>query len=201
MSSILKALRKVEDEKATLGEGHVDLAHDILRRNYDEPNRFPLSLIGLVSLLLLVAGAGWWLWSAVQPKANVSTGGAGTVKQIQLETVAVPPQQILAPFEKDVVKPLEPLAQMNVTQTQKKDLTSSQLTADFSEQGKTNLVKIPNLQIDEILYHQDSASRLAIINDLPVMVGTDINGARVEEILPDRVRFSYQGILFNKIAD
>jgi len=37
-----------------------------------------------------------------------------------------------------------------------------------------------------------------VINDLPVMEGTDIDGARVEEILVDRVRFSFQGVRFNK---
>jgi general secretion pathway protein B len=59
-------------------------------------------------------------------------------------------------------------------------------------------IDIPDLEVEEIVYHQLATSRLAVINDLPVMEGTDIDGARVEEILVDRVRFSFRGVRFDK---
>ena len=63
MSTILKALQKAEDEKAALGEGCVDLAHDILKRNYDEP-KFPqwsVYLLGGTLGLFIISGVTLWV--------------------------------------------------------------------------------------------------------------------------------------------
>lgn len=52
------------------------------------------------------------------------------------------------------------------------------------------------LQVSGIVYQEDPHGRMAVVNDLPVMEGTAIAGAVVEEILPDRVRFSRDGTSF-----
>jgi general secretion pathway protein B len=49
---------------------------------------------------------------------------------------------------------------------------------------------MPNLKVTGIAWQKDSASRLAVINGSAVSQGASIDGAKVEEILPDRVRFS-----------
>jgi general secretion pathway protein B len=51
----------------------------------------------------------------------------------------------------------------------------------------------PNLVVSGIVFQPDRQARLAVVNDLPVMEGTVIEGARVEEILADRVRFAWEG--------
>jgi general secretion pathway protein B len=51
----------------------------------------------------------------------------------------------------------------------------------------------PNLVLSGIVFQPDRQARLAVVNDLPVMEGTVIEGARVEEILADRVRFAWEG--------
>ena len=50
--------------------------------------------------------------------------------------------------------------------------------------------------VSGIAYRTEREERLAVVNDLPVMEGTVVEGARVEEILADRVRFSSAGRSF-----
>ncbi len=201
MSSILRALRKVEDEKAALGEGGVDLAHDILKRNYAQPKQTNWLLVGGAFVLLLVGiGLGWWLLPRPVPvtesgpvvrvereTAPLSVTAAPATeltatKPVPQPTVVSPPLNIapLLPTEKVVLEP--PVAEQSVEKT-----------------PVITEIELPALVIEEIVFHQDPASRLVIINELPVMVGTDIEGVRVEEILPDRVKFSYQGQRFEKL--
>ncbi|MGK2905326.1 MAG: AMIN domain-containing protein [Desulfuromonadales bacterium] len=47
-----------------------------------------------------------------------------------------------------------------------------------------------SLQVSEIFYQQDSASSMAVVNDLPVMVGSQVDSAVVTEIRPDSVVFA-----------
>lgn len=54
----------------------------------------------------------------------------------------------------------------------------------------------PAFSVSGIAWNKDSADRLAIINGQPLTTGSAINGAVVEEILPDRVRFSRDGRTF-----
>jgi len=49
---------------------------------------------------------------------------------------------------------------------------------------------LPVLQVTGIGWQKDNANRLAIVNGRPVVAGNVVEGARVEEILQDRVRFS-----------
>jgi hypothetical protein len=51
----------------------------------------------------------------------------------------------------------------------------------------------PELKVSEIHYQYEVENRLAVVNDLPVMEGTVIDGARVDRILRDRVRFIFNG--------
>ena len=52
---------------------------------------------------------------------------------------------------------------------------------------------VPALRVSGIAWQKDSASRLAIVNGQPVGLGVDVGGATVDEIFPDRVRFTYRG--------
>jgi general secretion pathway protein B len=54
----------------------------------------------------------------------------------------------------------------------------------------------PRLTLSGIAWNKDSAERLAIINGQPASTGSHIGGAVVEEILPDRVRLSSKGRVF-----
>lgn len=51
----------------------------------------------------------------------------------------------------------------------------------------------PELIVSEIHYRTEVQERLAVVNDLPVMEGMSIDGARVDRIFRDRIRFDIQG--------
>ena len=46
-----------------------------------------------------------------------------------------------------------------------------------------------SLLVTEIFFQKDSANSMAVVNDLPVMIGTHVDSATVTEIHPDRVLF------------
>jgi len=51
----------------------------------------------------------------------------------------------------------------------------------------------PVLKVSEIHYRPSAQERLAVVNDLPVLEGVDIEGARVDRIFKDRIRFVVNG--------
>jgi general secretion pathway protein B len=190
MSSILKALRKVEDEKATLGEGSVDLAHDILKRNYDNRKTVPWALLTLlVAFVLVISGVVAWKLTGT----TVSQKQEPAPSVVQIPVVEPAPVVTNSPVRKPT-SVVEPNTELKVTPVKPAALDKMEPKKVAAEKS----VQIPELVIEEIVYHQSPASRLAVINDLPVMEGTDIEGVRIEEIRPDSVRCSYRGIYFDK---
>lgn len=183
MSSILKALRKVEDDKAALGEGSVDLAHDILKQNYRQSNSsfWPFALGGLLLLILLVGGV--WFW--IIPDQQVAQ------KSEQAE-----PQS--SPTSARVVAPAATVESPVFDENLSEQTRAAAPGASSAEVASGAVVVIPLLQVEEIIYQQDPAARMAVINGLPVMEGTDIEGVRVEQIFVDRVQFVFQGVRFIK---
>ncbi|MBE0598507.1 MAG: hypothetical protein IH614_14675, partial [Desulfuromonadales bacterium] len=68
MSSILKALRKLEEERALRREGSIDIARDILRRPASRPRRSAWRLGWLSALAVILLGvAGWGLSLVLAP--------------------------------------------------------------------------------------------------------------------------------------
>lgn len=51
----------------------------------------------------------------------------------------------------------------------------------------------PVLKVSEIHWRKDVRERLAVVNDLPVMEGVVIDGAKVDRIFKDRIRFVVNG--------
>lgn len=202
MSSILKALRKLEDEKASMGEGGVDLAHDILKGHFAERRALPWIIIAASGclLLLIAATGGWWLYGAL------ATPPAKVAQTVPPTPVVAPPVSL--PEKLPETEQIDEQAGSSVSEVVKMPAeelrVSSRQTGDLKPVAsavvaeEAALLDIPDLRVEEIIFHQQPESRLAVINDLPVMEGTDIDGAHVEEIMPDRVRFSFQGVRFNK---
>jgi general secretion pathway protein B len=54
----------------------------------------------------------------------------------------------------------------------------------------------PQLKLSAIVWYEESSKRFAMINGLIVNEGSVIEGVKVEEIYPDRVRFSHNGRQF-----
>jgi hypothetical protein len=154
-------------------------------------------------LVLLLAGAGWWIWRSQEQQHSVDLQVSQPVAKPAQVRVELVKKNTEGPLKME--KPLSSVVDRDMPPALSGEISSQRGQAVEIEKTPVPVqvlepepIDIPDLRIDEIVYHQRPDSRLAVINDLPVMQGTDIDGAHVEEILSDRVRFSFKGVRFNK---
>jgi len=242
MSSILKALRKIEEEKRVASHAAPDLRMD---QGLAEPKPRPLlPLIAGVALGSVCVGL-FFLWSssdftevasqprrqpqaeaqvvvvesnqAEQPvivleeKGPVTPLSASPVPVVRektpekvVETSKIP--EIILPAEAvpaflttpEPVKTLEPpIAFEAQTKTPKvvKEAPKESMTSTRSSKPEPLPVKagsLPvgaSLKVTEVFYQDDPANSMAVVNDLPVMIGTFVDSAVVLEIRSDKVVF------------
>lgn len=226
MSSILKALRKLEEDKSALGEGSVDLGRDILKRSYRSGREGHGGLILSLAVLLaaLVGGGLWWLQvpPGSEPPHLASTRGTAaadapvpvqtprtSTNQVESEPEKVASFSLIPPVDghrraAEVALPAPVRTTKNRVATPAtpvaKAAQSSPAASPEIPQPPAASLQMPDLRIAEIVYQEQPEARMAVINDLPVMEGTVIDGAEVLEIFPDRVRFSLQGVQFEKFS-
>ena len=80
--------------------------------------------------------------------------------------------------------------------TESKSLQSAPLPDNpISRSGKLPIGV--ELLVSEIFYSEDPNNSMAVVNDLPVMVGSFVETAEVKEILADSVRFDIQGTIYS----
>jgi general secretion pathway protein B len=184
LSSILRALKKLEADKARSRGGQIDLTRDILRPaeiRRHSPFRTPL----LIATLILAGGLfGMALMFWVEVPVSLGPGSEGP----QPSTPAV----IAPPVELPASPPADP------PQSVSQPLPPATVTippADESPTASATPAR-PQLVITGIVYQDDPESRIAVVNDLPAMLGARIEGALVEEIRSGSVVFNYQGQRF-----
>jgi len=157
MSSILKALKKLESEKSQRDELSTAVASDILRSSRrGRASSLSVIIAGVIVAVILVAMSGYFIATRV-PNAD--------------RTAA-------------------PVAEPRVAQ-------SPAIPAVQSRPDRAETVRsVPSINLPElsgIVYQDNVESRLAVINDLPVMEGTLVEGFLVKSIQPDKVVISQNG--------
>jgi general secretion pathway protein B len=206
MSSILKALRKLESDKSALGEGSVDIGRDILKRSYQASEERPRGTFLLVAAVAVaVAGVGgvWLLGqdSSVADSPPVARQVVDAVPAAPPEPeTSIPPTAIDLPLPTSKPPTRSVAADIPEPSAVVAAVPASQKTGGSLKAVPPVPLVIPELQVEEIVYQAEPEARLAVVNDLPVMEGTTLDNVQVVEILPDRVRFSIQGIQFEKTA-
>ena len=107
-----------------------------------------------------------------------------------------PPVSTLAPAPVSEVKSANPvIAQVppkNPGRALSTPVTIATRTPGWALPGAEKAVA-PELRVSEIHYKPVAQERLAVVNDLPVLEGVDIDGARVDRIFKDRIRFLFNG--------
>lgn len=204
MSSILKALKKLEQEKAVRKQEEIDLSREILQDAAPLKKRLPWQGGAVIVAIIFLA-----LAAAILLRKK-PTG------PMQANTLAPPSQtaQPLTPVEGVPVtvqqQPATPAEQPNAIRvpvpatTQAKKSTSSARPEPKGpavlQQTEPARQQTPNsaeeLSVSGIAWNKDSSERLAIVNGQPLTTGSVIGNAIVEEIFKDRVRFSSSGKSF-----
>lgn len=249
MSSILKALRKIEEDKRTSQHAAPDLRTDQGRVVQKTGPWFPLvsgTIVGAVCVGLFF----FWSSSSDIPvnssrpeesvEAKISDGPTPTVadesqgpthsidtlsttlpqrasaeEQIPVVVMAAEPTAVInrAPLVTDrpvaVAKPakvVEPAKVENASAVVPVPLPEKDSQAELtpvSFEASTGspepLSVLPdgiNLTVSDIFYEIESANRMAVVNDLPVMVGTAIDSAEVLEIQAEAVLFKIDDISY-----
>jgi general secretion pathway protein B len=226
MSSILKALKRLEEEKAERLDAPVDIARDILRQPRRRSHSMPWLALAIAGCGVVVAVGLLVLWYDGQPvtlqdRAN-HAGGVSTSPRLPLPPTAAPvldaPEPIadvrpepevvevrMVPPPVDVAgKPVATrqtgIAAMAVAAPEESTppVTRREATPKTAPVPSVTRPQAegPHLIVSGIVFQPEPETRLAIVNDLPVMEGTLIEGAEVVEILADRVRFVREGNVF-----
>ena len=194
MSSILKALKKLEQEKVRRGDRSVDLALDIHRgggRRKGNSTR-ALLLLSVDVLLAVAVGFGLW-WAGVRQGKRQVLAVQGPEAEPAPARIAEPaPARTAEPAPTRTAEPAPTrTAEPAPTRTAEPTPTRTAEPAESRKVGAPGSAQgeeaAPALVLTGIVWQQDAGSRMAIVNDLPVMVGTEIDGATVAEIRSDRV--------------
>ena len=209
MSSILNALKKLEQERHRESRRNSTQPLDaaILHDQQTVERRTPST--GLLlggALFLFLGGAGLvYLTQRPAPQKSQQANTAITavlpdrpvpitfppVQTAPKQPATVPLQQPQARQEKQSAPPLLPAKPITHPTTPQPTRQPPPV------QVTTQQAQRPNLKVLGIAYQAgDAASNLAIVNGTPVSAGGMIEGARVEEIQKDRVKFSMGGERF-----
>lgn len=223
MSSILKALQKLERDKETRNTKEPDITSAI-KMSSQKSKQQPLWIVPVMLIAVAVA--------SISVTFSLM-GGFSQIKKVKTPVSKLPDKvetpQVHNQKKYDALQSIEPAAApLNLTPS--KPLTGAVVKTrrlNPPDADSTKLHSIPTLpvtgqqtspeptpapQTDEtspqrtiatqkikisgIAWQKDSASRIAVVNGRSVSEGSVVDEAKVEQIFPDRVKFSRNGKLF-----
>jgi general secretion pathway protein B len=218
MSSILKALRKLEEEKRGGKLEAPDLRVDQGQSVAVGKSLLPL-IVGVV-LGAVVVGLIFFWPTGTRQKPDVMQSVTPTVLSPVVEPPAASPQIVTdPPPASQTAKPLlvatapaKPAASVAPVVSEpvvSRPVRMSPAPADIAKPAApvevvvqqelpTETMALPygmSLNVTEIFY-QDVVNSMAVVNDLPVMVGSHVDSAVVTEIRADRVLFEIDGKVY-----
>jgi hypothetical protein len=242
MSSILKALKKLEEEKAAKQGHRIDITRDIFGAAQQPVTgpRWPLMAAGAAGAVALgVVGYLFFAKPGTRPtpppvptETRLRAEGPSPAPAVEpLKAVPQQPQDTRPvapkPVPTKVASPApskavatRPKAPVSATTRPAKDTAKPKAPAPspvpvisanhpvlsnppVPPQQVKQAVPVatapspapaatatPKITVTGIAYNKEAAERLAVINGVPVGEGKSVSGVKVEEIMPDKVRFS-----------
>ena len=225
MSSILKALKKLEDEKTIRKPDSLKIDAEILRG--DASRLFSPMGTTLLAALIFVCGCGA-TYVLMKPDTKDIAGikhPVSTVSPLKPPSsisvvVPVAEKSQLMNVKSEAPKPNKVIparSELKFDIAPSSSVKSSRLLAKVQPIKQSEVkrpvapthpeqtpalhpvaaVILPSLKVNGIAFQNDSADRVAIVNGISVSSGSMIEGAKIEDIHKDRVRFSYGGETFD----
>ncbi len=217
MSSILEALKKLEDEKAARRGGSGNLAGKVAKTGRRPRQSHPWLLPGgmlavaVVSVLITYLAMNGFSFrhgeslpaqkpqQARLPDTPLPQAGAPVMDPLSARKPDVAPRK---KSEGNAV-PLSPAPRRNASpgpeSSMKPEARPSPAPAKSRPDGPG--APLPTLNVSGIAWQNDKAYRLAVVNGVPVREGGTVEGSTVKEILSDRVRFSLNGKDFEVLME
>jgi general secretion pathway protein B len=216
MSVILDALKKLDREKSSRRSGTADIALEILSPDLLRPGkRIPLYVA--IALLTSIATAAVtytvMVKSGFLSKSPPPAAMNPPALNQQVAPVPIPSEPArdtryqrspVPPKIQSPVKSKRPAAASVENKGDEKKLNQnvSPREADIAVEKtkmspehtpKGSATASPSLNISAIVWYEEPSKRFAMINGLIVTEGAFVEGMKVEEIYPDRVRFLHNG--------
>lgn len=215
MSVILDALKKLDREKLSRRSGTADIAVEILRPDLPRPIKrapFYVAIAFLTAIATAAITYGVMVKgsppskplsplamnpSVPHPEATPVTLPSEPVRSARDEIIPAPPKT-QAPVKSK--KPAAPLVESKGDETKIKqnvtvkgaDLASERAKASPEPEPREPAATFPSLNISAIVWYEEPSKRFAMINGQIVLEGAVVEGMKVEEIYPDRVRFLHR---------
>ncbi|PLX80873.1 MAG: hypothetical protein C0616_06580 [Desulfuromonas sp.] len=205
MSSILKALKRLEEEKASRDGGQVDISRDILLGDSSAPAKGGWAGLWIAALVLLTVAVvgGFLVWinldrdnddSAIRdarPSQQQRTEVSEVALKPELEVKTTQVEKKSTPVQQPVRQPAAVEKSSLVKDLEPKTMASAETKNISADAKPVSAMSLESpLIVSGIVYQENNADRLAVVNDLPVMQGTVIDGYTVAEIERDRVWFT-----------
>ena len=213
MSSILKALKKLEHEKSGRFPDSLKIDSDILRSN-DSSRSFTPFVVALLFLLVFGGGATVAFFFLKETKVPQSTAAS---QQTFISTALQPPviasvasHKALPAKTATVPAHKEPTREA-VHEQQQKTAAAGKAADTITKKPTGTIVsgtpekpkevsiaahreppaatEIPALRVNGIAFQNSAADSMAIVNGVTVSSGSIIEGVTIEEVRKDRVLF------------
>jgi general secretion pathway protein B len=224
MSYILKALKKVEEEK-TARKGNAADMHTALMTDSGSKKASPSGSIRTAVTILALIAAAALIWKSMNrggiPAGEVVSSGipaapAGVAERPRpVHSPAPAPVTAQAPAAAPVTAPEHSPASVSAppapvmpqtTETESPVSTDGLRKTGHVAAGKHPETQKPReptgtapagLKVNGIAFQDDPAESMAVVNGKLVRRGMEIDGMRVDEIFRNRVRFSGRNGLFD----
>ena len=196
MSFILKALKKLEEEKAARQVRPPDISSGILTPDTPSTPSSQRILIPALIMVLVVAGAGISFFLLTGDRAGMPAGKSlpQPAPRVDQATQTLPsaPAPLAAPVVATKTTPSEKAPEQPASGS------SHPARADSpSPPGAPAGAAPPGIKVNGIALQDDPYQSVAVVNGILARKGMIIQGMRIEEILGDGVKFSGNGETFN----
>lgn len=218
MSSILKALKKLEDERGASRPDTLKIDSDILRS--ESSQRFSTTGVVLAALLLFAGGSvATYMFmkqdtlpfklnnivsEKIQSPSKSQTPAATDVKTEKLpDNVEIVParkaESVKTTISKPQMKALASVPEQSRTLQLNSDIKHTDhkiIRNEMTVQPQIASKTVPVLRVNGIAFQEGVSDSVAVVNGIPVSAGSVIEGVKVEVIQKNRVRFNYNGETF-----
>jgi hypothetical protein len=223
MSYILDALKKVEQEKARKSRtaGKINITGELLGGSSSRPAEGRrLKTVLLVSAAVLVTFGATWFFLKGNGVPVRATSLSGTTRPTPAASIPtpVPAVPVPAPISQAPVAPPQlPVAPTSVAAATSPAPVTSAIAEDdeeerhqrrrpvstraVSSQPRESAALKPgpapaDIKVSGIAWQDERSARRAVVNGFLMREGAIVSGAKITDILQDRVRFSLAGTSF-----